>query len=465
MGNTYTKEPFLKMIGPTDNINDYAAYFGTILTTLFIGVISYLLFKEFNNRYEVAKPNEWLLLIENGALKRAGVGLAVFRNIGAQVVKFSSNMHKVEWKAQEMTNQRAGVEVKGFAIWGIYRPCEEDQDGPFRAFKSIPGLAEGNVSAGNDFVKQLIESIIRSTVANMSIMDVMQRRDMMRDRVRKEVTDQLKGWGIWLETGEIIACRISSQSLFEDMQCLSDEQLDFANRSEAKLSAETVRMATQSKIDESQINARRLLEEQKLADKQAMDEKRLISQQFMNEKQLVAEQAMNAARLESEVIINEKQVAADLETALKTAEAETKKRLNKSAQQLEIDKQNAQLQAERDTMKMERLVQDKAYQLAEVESNAEVKAAAAEKAMELEMLEKRLAIEKTLSPVNLQKMHLDAVQNVYAKLPLKEVKLVNMTGGQGALGGLGGLIPGLAEATKQVTGSNDVWDTMSDKSR
>merc|ERR1711939_286390 len=101
MGNTYTKEPFLKMIGPTDNINDYAAYFGTILTTLFIGVISYLLFKEFNNRYEVAKPNEWLLLIENGALKRAGVGLAVFRN----------------------------------------------------------------VSAGNDFVKQLIESIIRSTVA------------------------------------------------------------------------------------------------------------------------------------------------------------------------------------------------------------------------------------------------------------------------------------------------------------
>merc|ERR1712100_576443 len=121
-----------------------------------------------------------------------------------------------------------------------------------------------------------------------------------------------------------------------------------------------------------------------------------------------------------------------------------------------------------DTMKMERLVQDKAYQLAEVESNAEVKAAAAEKAMqlkieteamELEMLEKRL------SPVNLQKMHLDAVQNVYAKLPLKEVKLVNMTGGQGALGGLGGLIPGLAEATKQVTGSNDVWDTMSDKSR
>merc|ERR1711939_898671 len=452
MGNTYTKEPFLKMIGPTDNINDYAAYFGTILTTLFIGVISYLLFKEFNNRYEVAKPNEWLLLIENGALKRAGVGLAVFRNIGAQVVKFSSNMHKVEWKAQEMTNQRAGVEVKGFAIWGIYRPCEEDQDGPFRAFKSIPGLAEGNVSAGNDFVKQLIESIIRSTVANMSIMDVMQRRDMMRDRVRKEVTDQLKGWGIWLETVEIIDCRISSQSLFEDMQCLSDEQLDFANRSEAKLSAETVRMATQSKIDESQINARRLLEEQKLADKQAMDEKRLISQQFMNEKQL----------------------AADLETALKTAEAETKKRLNKSAQQLEIDKQNAQLQAERDTMKMERLVQDKAYQLAEVESNAEVKAAAAEKAMqlkveteamELEMLEKRLAIEKTLSPVNLQKMHLDAVQNVYAKLPLKEVKLVNMTGGQGALGGLGGLIPGLAEATKQVTGSNDVWDTMSDKSR
>merc|ERR1719326_1348281 len=122
-------------------------------------------------------------------------------------------MHKVTWKAQEMTNQRAGVEVKGFAIWGIYRPDAEDPDGPFRAYKSIPGLADGDVTAGSQFVQQLVESIIRSSVANMSIMGVMQKRDAMRDKVKKEITSQLKGWGIWLETVEIIDCRISSQSL------------------------------------------------------------------------------------------------------------------------------------------------------------------------------------------------------------------------------------------------------------
>ena len=94
-------------------------------------------------------------------------------------------MHKVTWKAQEMTNQRAGVEVKGFAIWGIYRPDAEDPDGPFRAYKSIPGLADGDVTAGSQFVQQLVESIIRSSVANMSIMDVMQKRDAMRDKVKE----------------------------------------------------------------------------------------------------------------------------------------------------------------------------------------------------------------------------------------------------------------------------------------
>merc|ERR1712230_95493 len=434
MGNTYTKEPFLKMIGPTDNINDYAAYFGTILTTLFIGVISYLLFKEFNNRYEVAKPNEWLLLIENGALKRAGVGLAVFRNIGAQVIKFSSNMHKVEWKAQEMTNQRAGVEVKGFAIWGIYRPCEEDQDGPFRAFKSIPGLAEGNVSAGNDFVKQLIESIIRSTVANMSIMDVMQRRDMMRDRVRKEVTDQLKGWGIWLETVEIIDCRISSQSLFEDMQCLSDEQLDFANRSEAKLSAETVRMATQSKIDESTIETRRFLDEKRLVEQQAMDQKRIDS---------------------------------ELATALRKADTQAQRQIEELAHKLKVEKENNAIQVERDAMRMQRVEQEKAIQLADAAKEAAVadfkemqRMALAAKVAEQEMtlLRAKLEIEQGLTPVNLQKMQLDAVQSIYAKLPLREVKLVNMAGGQ--QGGLDSLLPGLMEVGKQVSGK--VGEVFSD---
>merc|ERR1712100_707925 len=83
-----------------------------------IGAIAYLVLL----RWETALPNEWLLLIQDGRLVRAGVGLTVFSSLNAQVVRFSSNMHKVTWKAQEMTNQRAGVEVKGFAIWGIYRP-------------------------------------------------------------------------------------------------------------------------------------------------------------------------------------------------------------------------------------------------------------------------------------------------------------------------------------------------------
>jgi len=136
-----------------------------------------------------------------------------------------------------------------------------------------------------------------------------------------------------------------------------------------------------------------------------------------------------------------------------------------------VEKANSVLQGERDAIKLERLVQDKAYQLAADESAAQVKDAkttqdmelkAKNEANELAMLEKRLAVEKTLSPVNLQKMQLDTVKHVYSKLPLKEVKLVNLSGTQG---GLGGLLPGLAEAAKQVTGPvSDVWDRMSSTS-
>jgi len=395
-----------------------------------IAAIAYLVLL----RWETALPNEWLLLIQDGRLVRAGVGLTVFRSLNAQVVRFSSNMHKVTWKAQEMTNQRAGVEVKGFAIWGIYRPDAEDPDGPFRAYKSIPGLADGDVTAGSQFVQQLVESIIRSSVANMSIMDVMQKRDAMRDKVKKEITSQLKGWGIWLETVEIIDCRISSQSLFEDMQCLSDDQLTFANRSEAKLSAETVRMATQSKIDESTIETRRFLDEKRLVEQQVMDQKRIDS---------------------------------ELATALRKADTQAQRQIEELAHKLKVEKENNAIQVERDAMRMQRVEQEKAIQLASAAQEAAVadfkemqRMALAAKVAEQEMtlLRAKLEIEQGLTPVNLQKMQLDAVQSIYAKLPLREVKLVNMAGGQ--QGGLDSLLPGLMEVGKQVSGK--VGEVFSD---
>ena len=49
--------------------------------------------------WEVSSPNEWLLIIENGVLKKAGVGLATYRFFWQTAVRFPSCLEKVEFQA------------------------------------------------------------------------------------------------------------------------------------------------------------------------------------------------------------------------------------------------------------------------------------------------------------------------------------------------------------------------------
>ena len=43
-------------------------------------------------------------------------------------------------------------------------------------------------------------------------------RETVREAIRKEMFEVVKGWGVWLETIEITDVQISSGSLFKDMQ-------------------------------------------------------------------------------------------------------------------------------------------------------------------------------------------------------------------------------------------------------
>jgi len=45
----------------------------------------------------------------------------------------------------------------------------------------------------------------------------MTNRELMKSSMKKELSDQLTGWGIWLETVEIKNVRICSKTLFEDL--------------------------------------------------------------------------------------------------------------------------------------------------------------------------------------------------------------------------------------------------------
>ncbi len=60
----------------------------------------------------------------------------------------------------------------------------------------------------------MCESILRNLIANSKLDDVLKKRDLMKDNMKKELQKPLKGWGIWLESVEITEVKISSKTIF-----------------------------------------------------------------------------------------------------------------------------------------------------------------------------------------------------------------------------------------------------------
>lgn len=67
-------------------------------------------------------------------------------------------------------------------------------------------------------------------------------RNMIREAIKKEMMEVVKGWGIWLETIEITDVLICSSQLFADLQ--------IENRELSRLEAQKIKLETWSKLEE-----------------------------------------------------------------------------------------------------------------------------------------------------------------------------------------------------------------------
>ena len=83
--------------------------------------------------YVEAKPNEWLVVMNNGKMVSAGIGMTLMRGPFDTVAVFPSRMVKVEIKTQQVTIEMQGLEVSTMLEWTIDREGE----GPMKAFKNL----------------------------------------------------------------------------------------------------------------------------------------------------------------------------------------------------------------------------------------------------------------------------------------------------------------------------------------
>jgi len=153
------------------------------------------------------KPDEWVLVMRSGEMVQAGIGLKCFKGPFDQVATFPARVHKVDFRTEQVTNEMAGVAVSGMLVWGINRVGA----GPLNAYKNLgTDLASENPHSANDALTSMASAVVRSCIANSTINEMLTNRKLLRDAIRKEMFEVVKGWGVWLETVEITDVKISS---------------------------------------------------------------------------------------------------------------------------------------------------------------------------------------------------------------------------------------------------------------
>lgn len=85
------------------------------------------------------KANEWVLVMRNGEMIKAGIGLRCFKGPFDQVATFPAKIHKVAFETEQVTNEMQGVKVSGMLVWSINRIG----DGPFNAYKNLGDISSG----------------------------------------------------------------------------------------------------------------------------------------------------------------------------------------------------------------------------------------------------------------------------------------------------------------------------------
>jgi len=146
------------------------------------------------------KVKKWTILVRDGTMVKKGIGLSTWTLPGDQVITFPSQIHQVNFRAEQVTAEMQGVQVSGMLIWSVYR----NEDGPFRCYKAFgEDLNLANPRVANEKLESMSISIVRDRIANLTINDILKNRSKLRNGVKDEMQKILTGWGMWLETCEI----------------------------------------------------------------------------------------------------------------------------------------------------------------------------------------------------------------------------------------------------------------------
>lgn len=275
-----------------------------------------------------AEPHEFLIQIRDGKVKRSGQGATCFKWPSESVTLIPTTIQKLQFRADQVTLEKAGVEVTGLAVYRIVEPL--------LAYRMLDRDRGGLT----DILREMFVGATRRIVAGLSLEEcITHRKERVAAALMQEIAPVLAGegslhdetsagWGVVIDTIEIQDVKVLSQEVFTRLQAPYREKLALdALRAREEVSVEENRLAFERKRaaeaaqqsimaeEEARIAAQRRREMEALEHKEALA-RRAHEAELLRARE-IAEAQQEKARIELET----RRAAAELE-----ADIEAKKR-------------------------------------------------------------------------------------------------------------------------------------------
>lgn len=227
-----------------------------------IGMLIYIFIRR---RYITVSPSEYVIHTgRGGKVLHKGLGQSFFCGPFDSYMIFPSTLQRVQFEAMQISRENQGIRVQGFLVWKIADPE--------LAYRSLDlSATDSPLEVTNTHLREIAESVVRHSVANMTIEETLRKRETMIAGLKEQLVEVVEDWGISIETIEIRDVYICSETLFENMQA--------PFRQEVRLEAETVTLSTDEKIANEKMRSEEAISVQRA-------ESRTRSEIFESEKAL-----------------------------------------------------------------------------------------------------------------------------------------------------------------------------------
>jgi regulator of protease activity HflC (stomatin/prohibitin superfamily) len=280
----------------------------------------------------------------------------------------------------------------------------------------------------------IIESVIRTACASLSVEEILQERQLIIEAIKKELIDIVSEWGLKIVSVELVDVVVVNESFLRDMSKPRE--------------AEMHRLAQIALIEADQATGTRDIERTKVLRAQEIERDRLVGvkeQEQLREIQETEkqrEQSVLEIGLQKDLMQKkyekqqaEVEAAKDLEVAKLNAEAEKQRKIK---QEVEVQAQRILQEAKAEAEKISITAEAEAGQILKVTS------------AQAEGIKKTLAAARDYSPQAFARDFLQMLPEIYKQIDIGDITLF---GGGGAMGGEGGEEGGAGAGAFQVFGN------------